>query len=86
MKGIDASKISFTAKMGTTPTLLPRSAFFDSGKTQSTGLSEFLKEKNIDELHVAGMPFESIVKNTIEDAQELGFKVLVKKEYCRGFE
>lgn len=85
MMGLDASKIEFTAQMGTQHDCLPHSAFFDSGKKQDTGLLHFLKEKKVTEIHVAGMPFEPIGRNTVADAGKLGFEVKVIEGAVRGF-
>jgi nicotinamidase/pyrazinamidase len=82
--GLDASKIQFTAQMGTQPDRLPHSAFFDSKKSIDTGLAHFFREKKVTEIHLAGMPLETILKNTALDGLELGFEMTVLKNACRG--
>ncbi len=86
MPGIPLEKIDFTAQMGTQPDHLPHSAFFDDGKRDSTGLLEFLREKKVVEIHLAGMPLEAEVKQTALDALELGFAVKLLKNACRGLD
>ena len=85
LMGIDSEKIEFTAHMGIRPDCLPSSAFFDFGKKESTGLFEFLNKKKVTEIHLAGMPFDSTVKQTAFDALELDFKVEVLENACRPF-
>ena len=60
-KGMDAEVGSF-------------SAFFDNGKRHDTGLNDFLKSKNVSEVHVLGLETDFSVKNTVADAIDLGFE------------
>lgn len=60
------------------------SAFFDNGKRKKTELDKILKEKNIDELYVGGLATDYCVKYTVLDALELGYKVNVIVEACKG--
>jgi len=51
------------------------SAFYSENQI-STGLSEFLDEKEVDQIFVAGINYNNSVNNTIDDAIYEGFKVV----------
>lgn len=50
------------------------SAFFDNQHLVDTGLTDFLKNKNIEEVEVVGLALDYCVKYTCLDALEGGFK------------
>ena len=60
------------------------SGFFDNGKRNATGLGDFLKEKNIEEVFVMGLATDYCVKFTTLDALDLGFKTHLIIDGCRG--
>ncbi|MCF8245271.1 MAG: isochorismatase family protein [Saprospiraceae bacterium] len=82
--GLKTDKIAFTAQMGTDSLTPPHSAFFDFDKKRDTGLAAFLASQNVDKLHVAGMPLETQVQQSVEDAISLGFQANLLIEACRS--
>jgi len=60
------------------------SGFFDNGKKNKTQLDGFLKLCNVDELFVMGLATDYCVKFTVLDALELGYKVNLVVDGCRG--
>ena len=56
----------------------------DNGKLQKTNLDNFLKEKKIDTLYIMGLATDFCVKFTVLDALELGYKVYLIEDGCRG--
>ncbi|MBI1226839.1 MAG: isochorismatase family protein [Bacteroidetes bacterium] len=81
--GLHTDKIEFTALMGNDSLTPPYSAFYDFGKKLETGLAAFLASQNVEELHIAGMPLESEVQHSAEDANVLGIKATVLTDACR---
>lgn len=77
-------KISNIIYKGTDSEIDSYSGFFDNGKLKSTELLSLLKENNITELFVLGLATDYCVKYTVLDALELGFKVNVIEDGCRG--
>jgi nicotinamidase/pyrazinamidase len=69
---------------GTDPQIDSYSGFFDNGHRQSTGLGEFLRERGVTDVYVAGLATDYCVKFTVLDALELGFKPHVIEDACRG--
>lgn len=69
---------------GTDPEIDSYSGFFDNGHRKATGLGDYLKEKGVTELWVMGIATDYCVKFTVLDALELGFKVNLIEDACRG--
>ncbi|MEM8894339.1 MAG: bifunctional nicotinamidase/pyrazinamidase [Bacteroidota bacterium] len=60
------------------------SGLYDNGKRRSTGLGEYLKEKEVDQVDVVGLAADYCVKYTAIDAQQFGFQTTVLKEGTRA--
>lgn len=71
---------------GTEPRLDGYSTFYDLGHRQSTGLTELLKEKGVDEIYICGLATDYCVKFSVLDALAEGFKVNVIMDACRGID
>ena len=51
---------------------------------QATGLTEYLREKRVTELHILGLGTDHCIKATALDALTLGLKVSIVEDACRG--
>ena len=60
------------------------SAFFDNKHNSSTGLNEFLKEKNIKIIDVVGLALDYCVKFTANDGIKLGYEVNIILNGCKA--
>jgi nicotinamidase/pyrazinamidase len=60
------------------------SGFFDNGHRQATGLGDYLREKGVTDVYVAGLATDYCVKFTALDALELGFRTHLIEDACRG--
>lgn len=69
---------------GENPLVDSYSAFFDNGQRQKTTLDEWLREHNIGELIIMGLATDYCVKFTVLDALQLGYRVNVITDGCRG--
>lgn len=81
---LDSNNIDKTIFKGNNPEIDSYSAFFDNGKLQKTNLDNFLKEKKIDTLYIMGLATDFCVKFTVLDALELGYKVYLIEDGCKG--
>ncbi len=81
---LDRNLITEVFRKGTDPAIDSYSGFYDNGHRKSTGLGDWLKAHDIDELHILGLATDYCVKFTALDALTLGFKVNVVAEGCRG--
>jgi nicotinamidase/pyrazinamidase len=84
VKELDASKITKVFVKGTDQGIDSYSGFFDNGHRKSTGLGEYLKEQGVTELYILGLATDYCVKFTVFDGLELGFKVNLIEDACRG--
>jgi nicotinamidase/pyrazinamidase len=77
-------KIFKTFFKGTEASIDSYSAFFDNGHIKSTGLDDYLKNLGIEEVYIAGLATDYCVKYTALDALNLGFKVFIITDACKG--
>jgi len=71
-------------KKGTNPEVDSYSGFFDNGKTEETGLGDFLKSLGIEKVFVTGLAADYCVKFTVLDALDLGFKTYLLTDATKG--
>ena len=69
---------------GTDPEIDSYSGFFDNGHRRSTGLGEFLREKNVREVFILGLATDYCVKYSVLDALKLDFVTHLVIDGCRG--
>jgi len=81
---LDQSRIARVFRKGTDPKVDSYSGFFDNGRRQSTGLGDYLKSQGVGELYVCGLATDYCVKATALDAADLGFRVRLVEDGCRG--
>lgn len=60
------------------------SGFYDNGHLRSTGLGDFLRIRGVTDVCVLGLATDYCVKFTVLDALQLGFRVRVVSDGCRG--
>jgi nicotinamidase/pyrazinamidase len=84
--GWDTSKIDLIFHKGTNPSIDSYSAFYDNSHLRSTGLGEYLKEKGIQDVYIAGLATDYCIKYSALDALHAGFQVYVFIDACRGAE
>ena len=84
--GLDTSRIDRVFYKGTDPRIDSYSGFHDNGHRQSTGLGEYLRQRGVDELFLAGLATDYCVKFSALDALRLGFRTSVITDACRGVE
>src|SRR6266704_998643 len=77
-------RIATIFQKGTDPGIDSYSGLFDNGHRKSTGLGEWLKEKNMTEVFVCGLATDYCVKFTALDAVQFGFKTNFIEDASRG--
>lgn len=83
ISSLDKTKIISTFFKGTDTNIDSYSAFFDNAHLKTTGLSDFLKSREVDKVYFAGLTTEYCVLYSTIDAIELGFSVYVIADACR---
>jgi len=74
---LEKNKATYIIKKGMNPEIDSYSAFFDNQKLIDTGLSDYLKSKNIETVEIVGLALDYCVKYTCIDAVLEGFKVIL---------
>jgi nicotinamidase/pyrazinamidase len=81
---LDTRSITRVFQKGTDQRVDSYSGFYDNGKKKDTGLSQFLKDRNVDEVYIVGLATDYCVKYTAIDAAELGFQTFVIADATRA--
>jgi len=71
-------------RKGTDPGIDSYSSFFDNARKRSTGLSDYLQERNVNELFICGLATDYCVKYSALDSTSLGIRTSVIEDACRG--
>ena len=74
---VNQKRLTHIIKKGTNPEVDSYSAFFDNQKSVDTGLSNYLKTKNIEVIEIVGLALDYCVKYTCLDAIQEGFKTIL---------
>ncbi len=84
--GLNVAGIHRVVEKGTDPQVDSYSGFFDNGRTRSTGLEDFLKQRGARRVYIMGLATDYCVKFTALDAAGLGFETYLVLDGCRGVE
>lgn len=81
--GLQLGRVSAIFRKGMDRQVDSYSGFFDNQRRRKTGLAEWLRAMEVDEIHIAGLAAEICVAYTARDAAELGFKVAIAEDATR---
>lgn len=84
--GLNSGAITHVIHKGTDIEIDSYSGFFDNQRLQSTGLADYLRDQEINEVYLAGLATDYCVKFTALDSISLGFVTYVIQDACRGVE
>jgi nicotinamidase/pyrazinamidase len=82
--GLKVDRFTKVFQKGTDPEIDSYSGFFDNGHRKATGLGDYLAGKNVTDVYVCGLATDYCVKFTALDADQLGLKVHLLENACRG--
>jgi nicotinamidase/pyrazinamidase len=80
---LNINKIAAIFRKGMDPEIDSYSGFYDNGHQISTGLSGYLKEKGITEIHFCGLAADICVYYTIKDSLKEGFSATLIEDASR---
>jgi len=83
---LQTEKIEKVIFKGIHPHIDSYSTFFDNAHLRSTGLEEYLRQRGVNAIYIAGLATEYCIKYSVLDAQQLGFNIHVVIDACRGIE
>jgi len=82
-KDIDSDHIAAIFRKGMDPEIDSYSGFYDNNHTSGTGLSGYLKEKAITEIHICGLAADICVYYSILDSILEGFSTVLVEDASR---
>ncbi|WBL22488.1 bifunctional nicotinamidase/pyrazinamidase [Zunongwangia sp. HRR-M8] len=85
-KDLKLDKIEAIFRKGTNPEIDSYSGFYDNAHLKSTGLSGYLKEKEVTELYFAGLAGDFCVAFSVKDALAEGFKSFLIEDATRAID
>ncbi|WP_128330910.1 bifunctional nicotinamidase/pyrazinamidase [Apibacter sp. HY039] len=90
-KELNQNKIEAIFRKGMDKGIDSYSGFFDNGNKKSTGLSNYLQGKKVDEVYICGLAADFCVYFTAKDSIKLGFKTFIidnatKPISCENYE
>ena len=81
---LDTRGVCLVLRKGMRPGLDSYSAFFENDTSTSTGLAYCLSGLDIEEVFLCGLATDYCVLASALDARELGFRVALVRDACRG--
>lgn len=85
-KDLSTKKIEVIFRKGMETEIDSYSAFYDNGHIKSTGLSPYLKGRNVNEVFITGLAGDFCVYYSTKDALNEGFKVTVIEDAVRSID
>jgi len=83
---LDTSRIGQVFYKGVDIAIDSYSTFFDNYNLRATGLDDFLKHAQVDEVYFAGLATDYCVLYSVKDARALGFETFVIIDCCRDID
>jgi nicotinamidase/pyrazinamidase len=81
---LDTTRLARVFRKGIDRKIDSYSTFFDNAKRRSTGLADYLREQNVQEIFICGLATDYCVRFSALDALELSFPITVIEDACRG--
>jgi nicotinamidase/pyrazinamidase len=82
--GLREIDIDNVVRKGTYPEVDSYSGFFDNNRSHETGLDDYLKQRDVDEIVVMGLATDYCVRATCLDGVDLGYAVTLVEDGCRA--
>jgi nicotinamidase/pyrazinamidase len=83
---LHTNRIEAIFRKGMDPDIDSYSGFYDNGHKKSTGLTGYMKERDVDELHICGLAGDVCVYFTLNDAISEGFKTTLIENGTRALD
>lgn len=83
-EGLNQKEWKKIFKKGTNPFVDSYSGFFDNDRRENTGLSQYLKEHDVEEVYVTGLATDYCVKYTVLDAIKQGFEATLVNDATKA--
>ena len=80
---LDLRQAELILKKGFRPEIDSYSAFFENDRTTATGLANYLSERGLERVFLAGLAYDYCVGYSALDARSLGLPAFVIRDACR---
>ncbi|MDX1636951.1 MAG: bifunctional nicotinamidase/pyrazinamidase [Balneolaceae bacterium] len=84
--GLDTKKTQLIVRKGFRTDIDSYSAFYENDNDTTTGLTGYLRERNIETLYAVGLATDFCVKWSVVDGLREGFDVIVIEDAVRGID
>lgn len=81
---LDTERIARVFRKGSNPKVDSYSGFYDNGRRHDTGLTSYLRAREVSHVTIVGLATDYCVKWTALDAASEGFETAVLLPACRG--
>jgi len=83
---LQLASVQLVLRKGQDPRIDSYSAFFENDRLTPTGLGDYLAERKVQRIFLAGLAYDYCVGYSALDARRLGFEVFVLKNACRSID
>ena len=86
INGLEVERIDRVFRKGTLPDVDSFSVFVDNAGGKATDIEQYLRERAVKEVYLAGLATDYCVLRSALDAVQAGFKTFVVLDACRGID
>ena len=84
--GLKTKQFARIFQKGVDPGIDSYSTFFDNAHRRSTGLADYLNQRDVTDVYLVGLATDYCVKHSVLDARQLGLNAHVIVDACRGID
>jgi nicotinamidase/pyrazinamidase len=83
---LDLPQAEIIVRKGARPQIDSYSAFFENDRTTPTGLGDYLRDRNLTRVFLAGLAYDFCVGYSALDARRLGLQAIILRDACRAID
>lgn len=83
---LDLPQAELVVRKGARPQIDSYSAFFENDRTTPTGLGDYLRDRKLTRVFLAGLAYDYCVSYSALDARRLGLQAVIVRDACRAID
>jgi nicotinamidase/pyrazinamidase len=83
---LDLLQAEIVVRKGARPQIDSYSAFFENDRATPTGLGDYLHDRNLTRVFLAGLAYDFCVGYSALDARRLGLQAIILRDACRAID
>lgn len=83
---LDLPQAELVVRKGARAQIDSYSAFFENDRTTPTGLGDYLRDRNLTRVFLAGLAYDYCVGYSALDARRLGLQAVILRDACRAID